>query len=215
MTRNGQMFFFITFSILCFLPIVSLQAFPAGESAHYELDKSTTRTTSMVRDGSLNLQVENSVKPGNIMDQYLSIFDFELDISMAGRKTGRESILVPDRYFDRDFWENLRRKKTAEMPSFKIRHLGISDTDTIGGEHFSNCDKVLFYDIHVEGESFLMQLWKQIRTSVFPSVKQGEIDDMEFTCFICEGVPALMAAKVDITGSSRGFRFKIGFDLIP
>jgi hypothetical protein len=123
---------------------------------------------------------------------------------------------ITEDYFTPAFWDELRENKLIVTPTFKIKHLGVEDTTTITGEEYLNCDHVLFYDIEPEGESYISNLVKQLSQLVLQENPDDQkVEDMELKSYVCDGLPALGASKIDMTGKTRGFRFKVGFDYAP
>ena len=199
-------FFFAVISVGFFSTISLSQQ----ETAFYELDRSSDRTTGMVRDGALQVNVSDYIPDHEDGPAYRSNFDFELETSIAGRQRGHETIMLVEQYFSEEFWQELCQNKSIETPSFKVDHLAIENVTIGSGQFFEGCDKVLFYDIQTEGSSFLFSFFNSLT-----GYESKGLDDMKFTAYICDDVPAWGAAKLDITGKSRGFRFKLGFDYKP
>lgn len=175
--------------------------------ANYELDHSRKRTTGMVKDGTLSMEITDYLPDHEDGPMYRTQLSFELDIKMAGKQSGEERILIDEAYFTPEFWTELRAEKYAELTNFKIKHLGIADASTLGGAVYEDCDKVFLYDIQVDGSTFLRDLFKNI------SDDAGDFKDMKLGAYVCSEISGFGAAKLDISGKTRGFNFKIGFDL--
>ena len=212
--KTQKMYLFATLTFFMFLTPHAFSQ-PIGEHASYLLDRNPKRTTRMVKKGELVVNISEYTTNENDEGFYKTLFDFDLSISMAGRQQGQETMLITEDYFTPEFWDELREKKYLETPTFKIKHLGVLDTTTISGEEYFGCDSVLFYDIEETGDSFFMNLVHKLSKIVVKSFDGEEIEDLKFKSIVCDGTPAMKATKIDMSGKTRGFNFKVGFDYNP
>ena len=186
---------FLLFFLLV-LPVVTLAApteDPLGQTAEYKLNRDKSRTTQMIRSGSLKVEVSDYFEQEAYGWVYRTIFSLEMKIAIVGRKTGRESILLEEYYFTPEYWDKLRKTKKVVLGTLTTHHLG-----WVANGKYRGCDIVRFTDMVTETNSGGM-----------------DISDMEFQSFICEGSKGLGASTIDIEGKApTGMKFRAGFDLV-
>ena len=168
---------------------------PVGETAHYQVVKDSNRTTGFVRGGTVDLSVVR-IADGEQGPAYEIQLDYGFDVAFLGQKSGNFSLFIPKRFFTPGFMEELRQNGEFQAANFKIRHLGIADTRTSDGNHYSNCDQIEFYDF---------------KGSDSPG-SPLDLNSAKIKAHIKPGIPVLGAAKVDIQARAHGIRFKVGVD---
>jgi hypothetical protein len=165
---------------------------PAGETAHYKVDRDSSRTSALFTSGTLDGVV---VEPSADGSEYKVDIDWTLRVSVLGSQSGHRTVDVPAEYFSPAFLTDLRINGEYQGPDFKLRWLGLGNAYNLDGRVYLNCDKVLIYDI-ADSEAPLA----------------ADIDDMEITAHIQYGVPVLGAVKMDVSGKYQGQRVKVGAD---
>lgn len=217
----GKKILFLAFMMVSYDSLLARD--PMGELANYSLDRSQSRTSNVIKSGKLKIEVGSHIPDHEAGDVYLAGFEFKLRVAMAGNQNGTETVLVDKLYFGQDFWTQLRRDKIVETASFKAKHAGFGNATDLSGQTYNHCDIVDFYDIETEGHSFLATIaWslaQQLEQQGLMSKDEFEgdsyIENMQFHTYICQGVPSLGAVKIDVTGKTRGFNYKLGFDYKP
>lgn len=190
---------------------------PLGERASYKLDRSSTRTSSTVRDGKSLGTVTEKIVGNDASISYDVKIDYDLDVFLAGRRTGSEIFRFPAAYFTEEFFVELRKKKYYEDANMKMRHEGFSDARTMDGKVYPNCDKLYIYDIKRPERMAFFDLAEMISHSMHDLgwVQDSDLaDDMVVRAHVFYGVPVLGGVKLDITGTMSGFKIKTGFDYI-
>ena len=187
---------------------------PSGEKAFYKLDRSRARTSAMVKSGQLEISVANRVG-----DAYPTTIDYEFSVLLGGDYKGKEVSNVHEAYFTPAFMERLRAEKEIITDSYKVKYLGRGDARTLKGRVYSQCDKVLIYDLDVEKQQELSEL---IRAVLVPAIsaqhaelletKGVQVEDAKLLVHVHVDVPALGLVKVDMEGIVQGLRGKAGFD---
>ena len=184
---------------------------PVGEQAKYILDNNGNRTTSMIRSGSATAVVTARLpdaKAYNVKVAYDMMIDF------VGRKSGEKDCATPECFFKSSLMEELRQKKTMQLPFFKLTHQGYADIRNKDGKTYSNTDKILISDIKHAPESDLYGLLEMsfMQAMAVTGATQAEIQDLKILVHYTTAVPVLGAAKIDMSGKASGHAFKAGFD---
>lgn len=192
---------------------------PVGEVANYKLDNNGRRTTSMIRRGKFQAKVLKHMPDSDKGPAYKTQLKFDLTIDWVGRKTGVQAVDVPEQYFQPEFMDELRRRKKMSFPQFKVSHKGMASVRNMDGKRYSNCDKVLIYDVDTSrsyASSPMMDILEQsiLQVTQVTGAYREEIKNLRILAHVKEGVPVLGAVKVDIAGTARGFDFKAGFDYL-
>jgi hypothetical protein len=191
---------------------------PLGESAPYELDKGNGRTSAMVISGQSSATVDSYFEDSPIGPGYSVLLSYDFQAYVQGRVQGDMRFNFPESFFTPQFMIDFRRTKYFETPDYKMRHEGRGDAKTLNGQFYRECDIVFTYDI--KDPTFLASLRQllaaaagiDLRSEIFLSAK---IDDVKIRSYVHPSVPALGAAKVDITGKVNGISVKAGLDFAP
>jgi hypothetical protein len=190
---------------------------PSGERAYYKLDRSGSRTSSMITEGHMVAKVAEHFSGSS---SFQVDIDYKLKIQVLGNQTGTESISVPSEYFSEEFLEELRENGRYESSKFKVKHQGFADATTINGEHYDECDKLFIYDIDSKAMPFFRNLFKQLAVQdlyekgMLTSI-DSEIQDLQITALVKYGLPVLGAVKIDMKGKYEGMNIKAGADFRP
>jgi hypothetical protein len=180
---------------------------PVGERADYVLDRDSSRTSSLVRSGSLVGYVVQYL-PDNQPPAYDTHLDYSLRLQIFGSYNGSVGIPIDAPFFTPQFLEDLRVSGHYESPKFKIDHLGYEDATTLAGIAYPNCDVVRIYDIDYS----LTQLGPM---QAQQPLGGNEIDNLVIVAHIYYGVPVLGAVKLDISGTYQGIGIRVGADYQP
>lgn len=197
---------------------------PVGETAAYDLDKSGGRTSGMIRSGEFEAKVIKHIPDHPDGPVYQVNLDYNLNISLVGRKRGTAELNAPTEYFEPGFLDRLRKEKRIELPQFTLTHKGNKDVRVKNGKSYNNTDVVFidnintssaYHALELYGEDSLIVIINEIFTEAFESqgIVANDIEDLKILLHISEGTPVLGAVKIDISGRVRGFGFKAGFDL--
>lgn len=203
---------FLLFLLPAFL---TLSAYgEVNESADYVLDKDSSRTHSFIKSGNMKTKI---TKFNRSNETYTINAKYNLNVSFMGRQQGQRNIDVPKEYVDGTLLERLRREKQITMPKYKMRHKGYATVRTIDGNSYSDCDIIEFYDIDTSDmDGFYVPYLRMLQDTAslqfnFERI-QADIKDLKILAHVHQDVPVLGAAKVDLSGIARGFRFTAGFD---
>jgi hypothetical protein len=210
-------------AMACFLAFsgTSLAESPVGDRALYELDRNSSRTTSMITSGKVDVSVDAYVPGYKNGPAFESSVNYDFNIQLVGRKTGSEKIMVPAEYFSPEFMENLRTNGSYVGPDFKIRHEGYVDARTLDGNFYPHCDKILIYDVQTaspaSGNSDLAGLFRIAGDLISAAAQatlgvRSDIENLQVRAALYQGVPVLGAVKLDVSGIVSGFSFKAGGD---
>ncbi len=197
----------------------SLQASPVGEVAHYDLDRSSARTTSMILSGKVDVSVDAYVPGHKSGPAYESSMTYDFNIQMVGRKTGTNKVMVPAEYFTPEFMQSLRTNGSYVGADFKVRHEGYVDARNMDGNFYPHCDKILIYDVKTSalqgGFSGMFNLAHDLIAMAAKSEigTEEDVEDLQIRAAIFAGVPVLGAVKLDVSGIVSGFSFKAGADI--
>ena len=186
---------------------------PVGEEANYELVKGS-RTTGLIKKGTFDSEIVEFKPEAEKGPAYTAKLKYDLKVTFVGRHQGEQNIDIPVEFFTREFVERLREEKTIETPQFKVDHLGFEDTETKFGLRYENCDKIKIYDVKMEEQKFLSHFARAMASGMNPfvEIQNNQIENLEIIALRTDGIPVLGAAKVDIKGKAKGYRFKAGFD---
>lgn len=211
--------FVLFFSSQFLLATETLTSNPVGEIADYQLDKDSNRTSSSIKQGTVDLKVLRYKPEYEEKGVYEVELVYDLLVTIVGPQQGKENIDVPEKYFTQEFWNDLRKNGSYTSDEFKIKHEGYGDTRTIDGTVYKKCDKLYFYDIKTNSNSTSIEL---IRNLFIWTVQgygievspRADIEDLEIRGFFKDGVPVLRGVKLDISGYIDGVFAKAGFDFI-
>ena len=182
---------------------------PSGERADYAVDRSSSRTSSLIRSGTMTAVVTRSL-PDASPPAYEVKIDYRFQLQVFGSRSGSQTEPFEDAFFTPDFLEQLRATGSYESDSFRIQHLGFEDAHTMDGHDYPNCDLIRIYDIRQLAASPLLRVASRL---LAPSLRSGDhLDNMEIRAHVSFGLPVLGAVKLDITGDYRGQRVKAGAD---
>jgi hypothetical protein len=166
---------------------------PIGERANYVLDHSSSRTSSMILDGTMTSVVNGASGDGT---GYVVQLDYRMKLRLLGTKSGSKSMAVDTAFFTPEFLVQLRNQGSYVGAHFKVQWLGYEDATTSDGRFYQACDKVRIYDIDTAA----------------PFSFGDDIDDMQIKADIYYGVPVLGAVKLDVSGKYAGQNVKMGVD---
>lgn len=183
---------------------------PVGESANFQLDKASTRTSSLIQQGTITTRVDQYLPDHQDGPSYEASLDYDLTIRFGGRQQGTRKMPLPQAYFTAEFLANLRANGQYESPQFKVQHLGYADVRNLDGKVYENCDKIRIYDV----KSPEMMPFAQIGADILQLATGGMIDDLVIVAHIKDGEPVLGAVKLDITGKYNGIAIKAGADYV-
>ncbi len=187
-----------------------------GESALYKLNKDRNRTSSLARKGKIAISLTHF---DNEMKKYKSEYVYDLQFMFSDPRKGKGEAAMDEKYFKKEFMENLRREKQLELGHIKIRHNGYGDAHVADGNVYKNCDKIHIYDIDKETLGIINDLVDSSlveevhRAYPFEELMSGPaFRDVKIDAYACEGVPVVGAAMIDISGRYRGLPVRLGFD---
>ncbi len=196
----------------------NVYASPVGDKAHYDLDRNSSRTTSMILSGKVDVSVDAYIPGHKDGAAYESSMTYDFNVQMVGRKSGTQKVNVPADYFSPEFMANLRANGSYIGPDFKIQHEGFVDARTMDGNLYPHCDKILIYDMKTYGtDSQLGGLFTIAQDLIAMAAQsqlgtRADVEDLRVRAAIFAGVPVLGAVKLDVSGIVSGFNFKAGGD---
>ncbi|MCB0366139.1 MAG: hypothetical protein H6624_15415 [Bdellovibrionaceae bacterium] len=188
-----------------------------GEMADYELDKNSRRTSPLVNRGSATAKVVNQGGSGANAFYVISL-DYDIDVTYVGGQTGQQNIDTPAYFFTDALMDELRQKKQMDLTSFKIRHLGIEDANTLDGQSYDKCDVVEIYDVQqgalAQGPSVigLAESLMADTAAATTGTMNASVDNLVIRARLHPSVPVMGAVQLDIQASSGGLPLKAGFD---
>jgi hypothetical protein len=185
---------------------------PLGETANYQLDKATTRTSGLIQSGSGVAKVTDFLPDHEQGPSYNVSLDYDFVVQLYGRQKGTTKTAFSADFFTREFMEKLRRVGTIVTPDYKIKHEGFADARNMDGGVYSHCDKVLIYDIVIPDSNLFTNL---IYAAAGFDPSRGDnpqIEDLKLAAHVFQGVPVLGAVKLDLSGTVQGVKVKAGFD---
>jgi hypothetical protein len=186
--------------------LVASKRDPLSEVANYQLDKNSSRTTSIVKDGAISMSVVPEAP-------YKLKINYRLKLSIGGNRQGNLIMQLPDGFFSDDFVARLRQVKHLETPSLKIDHIGFADASTLDGHVYPNCDMVKIYDIVPSSETAaLFRLLKVVSGNELAA--EEDFKDVSLVGAIYPGVPVLGAVKFDLAGKYMGVSVRAGGDYV-
>lgn len=185
---------------------------PVGETASYEVVQSSSRTSSMIQGGSMDTAITSFDRAHPDGPMYDLEIDWTLRLRLLGTKRGSRGVEVPEVYFTPEFMRDLRVNGEYAGPTFRVRHLGFADVRNADGASYANCDKILIYDIEESANEALIDVARNFLVFEDGVAASDDIEDLEITAHIKEGVPVLGAVRIDITGKYQGQRVKAGAD---
>jgi hypothetical protein len=210
--------------LLCFgLFLTGYQALagernPVGETAFYQLDKNSRRTSSVIKNGNFVTQV-NGESANTSVPSFDVAINYEFDVAWMGNQSGAEKTEMDQSYFTEEFLEDLRVNKTFESEQFKVRHIGFADAVNMDGRRYENCDLLHFYDIDTGSSQFLPKLISYTAHAMLigsgSPLTGGSIENLQIIAHVKYGAPVLGAVKIDVSGKTSGMKVKAGGDYIP
>jgi len=194
-----------------------------GEEAHYKLDRSRARTSSLIKRGVVTVKVTEELPDEPKGPAYKLRYLYDLTVAFMGQRVGEDDIKVPQRYFTPEFLAELKEKGELEAEEFKIKYLGTEDVTTIDGTQYRGCDVVLLYDIKQNEVSQMAGFVHAVLDPVAAQMAaQGEqpspgdkmaSEDVKVRAAIKQGaIPVIGAARVDISAVTQGMPVSAGFD---
>lgn len=154
-------------------------------SQDYKLDRSRSRTSSIIQSGSIHL----SVKEPYQHEEYGEVHKVKLDVKVTvaySRKHETSHFHLPVDYFTKAFWQELKEVDYLDLPDFYIKHV-----KTINDQ----CNEVLIYNFKRNQGNLIN-------------------DQAEIRSVVCTGGAGIGARTLDMKGSVNGFDYKAGFDAV-
>lgn len=191
---------------------------PRGESAKYLIDTDDARTDSMVEGGQFLTSIGGQAG-GPKVETYQVTVDFDLRLRFMGRKTGKKDAKMAADFFSGAWIKDLRQNGHYESKQFKAEHLGYEDVELKDGHSYAHCDHVRLYDIDENLPSILDPLATVGAQLLAPTLDgQGltapKVEDMEMIVDLHEGIPAIGAVRLDVSGKVSGMAVKAGADYV-
>ena len=174
---------------------------PMGETASYKVDKNKDRTSSLIKDGTMETVVMEASQ-GDSGKTYKVDINYEINLIIGGKQKGTSSVQIPESYFTDTFWNDLRANGSYVTDKFKVKYLSANVTvSTQQGQTFENCDQVLVYDIPTKKQAI----------APFP-LQGGGLEDLEIVMYHHPSLPVLGAARMDARGTYLKQKIKMGAD---
>lgn len=195
-----------------------LQASPTvGETAHYKLDRSRNRTTSLIQSGTFTLKVDEHLPQHPEGEAFKVLYNYKLSIMFGGDQNGSGETTVLAQYFTQEFLDKVKKDEVVTTDQFKVRYLGTENVST-KNETYANCDIIQIYDIKTQQldpmlAKMLLEAANQSLAEDDPSMQMNELKDVKVKAAVKTGkVPVFGAAKIDISAIARGMNVRAGFD---
>lgn len=195
-----------------FTPVPNTPRDPIGERAGYQLDRNSSRTTSMIQSGSAKASVTEFIPDHEQGPSYNVNLDYDIVVQFYGRQNGTAKWVFSQDFFDPDFMAKLRENGVYETPDYKLRHEGYADARNLDGGVYPKCDKVLIYDIKIPDKEKLEQIIYAAAGMNPTAMGNPPVEDLQLRAHIFAGVPVLSAVKLDLSGVVQGMPAKAGFD---
>lgn len=171
---------------------------PLGERAPYALDHDRARTSSVVRSGTMSVSVDSVNLDDQARPLYKAVISYDFHVTLVGDQQGTQSLTAYEDFFAEDFLELLRANGHYESPTFKMDYLRQETVRTLDGRVYPNAYIVRIYDIVTEPGDGDLNI--------------AEIENLVVVAAMVPNVPAIGAAKLDITGRYNGLNIKAGSD---
>ena len=205
---------------------VSLSAYsrnPEGEFAKYKLDRNQSRTSSLIKKGTLVFSV-GPFKPdsGSSPGSYPSKLTYDIRAAIAGHLHGEKVLDIPAEFFTPEFVIRLRKEGTIDEGIFKLKHMGFEDVQTIFGMKYPQCDKILAYDVKLSSaKDFASLLMETMGQAYYEEIQEdfdhdlASVKNAKVLFYLSPGIPVIGAVKLDASAKISGFAIKAGFDYLP
>jgi len=196
---------------------------PVGETADYQLDRNSARTSSMIKSGTMDAKVIRELPDATDGPAFETAVSYDFEIQFMGNQSGTELVAVAEEFFTEEFLQQLRTNGTYESSEFKIRHEGYADARNLDGKFYPRCDKLLFYDINtskmerLSASAPVVHMIVQLFNAAADAYRidpNASIEDLKIRAHIFVGIPVLGAAKIDMSGKYSGVNIKAGADYI-
>lgn len=208
--KSNQHAISVFLSFLITFPL--LGAGPLGQIARYQVDHDSSRTSSMIQDGTVVAAVTEYNEKAQGGPAYQVTVDYDFHILLAGDQHGTQNTWLDAQYFTQAFLDKLRKDGQYSGPNFKATHQGYEDATNLDGHFYPHCDKVLLYDLKQRGQQSPFAFFEEILELAAPSEERGDIQNLHALAHIYPGIPVLGAVKLDLSGVYNGLPVKAGGD---
>ena len=164
----------------------------------YLVDRDADRTTYMIRDGKLNLTLESA--PGNGQNDLFLKMSINLQVAWYGPTNSTHVLRTSDDFGSKEFRDYVKKNGTVTTSAFSIQYLETVNVTLDNERQYSDCDVIEMFNISSEEDDEGNQ-------------SDDDINDVFIKAFICDGVSGIGATKIDISATSGGIPFKVGFNL--
>ena len=188
---------------------------PIGEKSDMVLIKDRARTTSMIKNGQGFFEVKGLIDSEK-GKEYQIDYSFKINVSFYGDRGGVITLMVPKSYFGDSFLGQVRRG-IVQTSNLKIKLEDIKESIEHNGITYEECPVLKIYDIKGKDEENLKDLIaiRALEMGILneKDLSSDEVQDLEASILIHPSVPALGVIQMNITGSVRNYKIKMGFDL--
>lgn len=198
---------------------------PLGQTTFLRIDTSGSRTSSMVRSGSLDRTVTTEDRSNPADPHFIVKNHCKVSILFMGNREGTVMSQVRGFLFTAEFLNRLRAGEIYETPDLKIRHLGYKDARNSDGRTYAHADEIFIYDVNSNGDaggfglnclsaSLLQAAQAQVQSLGQPVNALAGIENLQIKVLMHADAPVLGEVKLDMTGIYDGNSVKMGGDYI-
>ncbi|NRA44239.1 MAG: hypothetical protein HRU09_04690 [Oligoflexales bacterium] len=198
---------------------------PVGENASYKLDRSRSRTSSIIIAGSFKAKVTEHIPEGEKGPSYNNFYQYDLSLRILGRQKGEGNFELIEEVYTPEFIEKVKNEQVVTTEQFTAKYLVQEDVRTNDGSSYPASDYIAISDIDLSQINGLRKLVHQLFaanelvTESKPGGKPiggdtGDLQNLVIKIAVHSEVPVLGGAKIDLSGIYQGVNFKAGFDYI-
>ena len=204
---------------------VSFGKNPVGENARYKLDRSRSRTSSIIMSGNFQAEVTDYLPEGEKGPSYNNFYQYDLSLRILGRQKGDGNFELIKDVYGPEFINKVKTEEEVTTDQFKARYLGQEDVTTSDGSSYPACDFIAIYDIDLSQINGLRELVHNlfVANSLLEgddSMRKpigggtGDLQNLVIKIAVHPDVPVLGGAKIDLSGVYQNVSFKAGFDYL-
>ena len=217
--RNMQKLFIL---LIFGMTTVSFGKNPVGENASYEINRSRSRTSSIIRNGSFEAEVTAHVPEGQKGPSYNNFYKYKLSLRLMGTQEGEGNFELIEEVYTPEFIAKVKAEQEVRTEQFTARYLGQEDVTTKDGHSYPGCEYIGIYDIDLSQVNGLSKLVYDVlvanklvdENKEVGKPANGDLEDLTIKIAVHQDVPVLGGAKIDLSGIYQGVSFKAGFDYI-
>ncbi|MCA9509008.1 MAG: hypothetical protein KC505_11355 [Myxococcales bacterium] len=184
---------------------------PTGEEAGYTLNKSSGRSSWVIKEGRANAIVKEYMPDAPGGPGYVVEITYDMKVRFKGHQQGSIALLVPEQVFADNFIEDLMGNHPMAFGGFELDYHGTDDAKDADDNLYEDCAKTRIFNIDTD-----YQPPESSNPSVYVLYSKGaKIENLEVKMKVHDSLPVIGAVQLDVSGKVLGFNFKAGFDYKP